>query len=92
MLGGKFENRIIVSGGKDFCIKLWNYLNYENIYTFKESYFPNQILFLRKINCLGICLKGYEREGKIIIWNIEKSKDAFVCCEIVDNGTGVNAM
>lgn len=38
---------------------------------------------------LGTC--GFEREGKIVILNVSDSKKPFVCSEICENGTGVNA-
>jgi hypothetical protein len=62
------------------------------VYTINEDYVPITILHIQKLNYLVFGLTGFEREGKIIMWNINDKQHAFVQGEIVESGTGVNAL
>lgn len=39
---------------------------------------------------VGLC--GFEREGKVMIWNIIDKKAPFINCEICDNSTGASTL
>ena len=69
-MGGPLEDRVLATGGKDLKVKLWEYRSKQLLYTINEDYIPMHILHIQKLNYLVFGLTGFEREGKIMIWNI----------------------
>jgi WD40 repeat protein len=77
---------LIISGGKDNMVKVWDYPGLSLYISVKEDYTP--VCFDLIDNMLLVGLIGYQSEGKICIYEIKE--DLKKVQEICDNGTGVN--
>lgn len=55
---------------------MWSYLTHALLYTINEDYQPVRILHMKCKNFLVFGLVGSEKEGKIMIWNINDKEHA----------------